>query len=130
MSGIRSRNKGKAGERHIAGVIRDLTGWDVRRRVRQHDGDSDLEGVPGWSVEVKDHATAHIGDVRRWWAQAQEQSGSLWPVLIYKRQRGEWRAVWPMSAVIGLRPVDAQIEYGDTAETSIDGWVLVAKELQ
>jgi hypothetical protein len=41
------RNKGKTGEREVAAIVRELTGWDVRRRVRQHDGDSDLEGVPG-----------------------------------------------------------------------------------
>lgn len=43
------RNKGKAGERELTGLLRDLTGWDVQRRVRQHDGDSDLVGVPGWA---------------------------------------------------------------------------------
>ena len=48
-----SRTKGAAGERELAAALRELTGWDIRRRVRQHDGDSDLEGVPGWSIEVK-----------------------------------------------------------------------------
>lgn len=37
MSGL-SRTKGKAGARAIANLVRDITGWDVRRRVRQHDG--------------------------------------------------------------------------------------------
>ncbi len=41
------RNKGKGGEREAAELVRDLTGWDARRRVRQHPGDSDIEGVPG-----------------------------------------------------------------------------------
>jgi hypothetical protein len=44
------RNKGKAGERGAAALVCDLTGWDVQRRVRQHDGDSDLAGVPGWVI--------------------------------------------------------------------------------
>ena len=66
------RNKGAGGEREIAGIMRDLTGWDVRRRVRQHDGDSDLEGVPGWSVEVKRHRTASRGDIAGWWRHTEE----------------------------------------------------------
>lgn len=54
MSGL-SRTKGKAGEREIAAIVRDITGWDVRRRVRQHDSDDDLVGIPGWAPEVKRH---------------------------------------------------------------------------
>jgi hypothetical protein len=46
MMGAMSRNKGKAGEREIAGLLSDLTGYKVQRRVRQRDGDSDLEGFP------------------------------------------------------------------------------------
>ncbi|NZA00578.1 hypothetical protein H0I39_00080 [Ottowia beijingensis] len=56
--GAMSRTKGKVGEREIAALLAELTGCDVRRRVRQHDGDSDLEGLPGWCVEVKRHARA------------------------------------------------------------------------
>ena len=95
------RNKGKAGERELAAAIRDATGWDVRRRVRQHDGDSDLEGVPGWSVESKRHKAAQRGDIRAWWAQTVEQAertGSI-PVLFFRADRDEWRAVWPVSSV-------------------------------
>ncbi len=53
----------KAGEREAAELVRELTGWDVRRRVRQHAGDSNLQGVPGWAVEVKRHRTAQAGEV-------------------------------------------------------------------
>ena len=40
--GAMSRNKGKTGEREAAALLSDLLGLDIRRRVRQHDGDSDL----------------------------------------------------------------------------------------
>ena len=117
-----SRDKGQRGELQVAGMIRDLTGWDVRRKVRQHDGDSDLEGVPGWSVEIKNHASATLGDVRKWWDQCVSQSGWLRPVLFYKRQRGEWRAVW----------TDASNRndwgYQWTVEGSIEAWAMVARE--
>lgn len=81
---LMQRSKGKAGEREAAALVRELTGWDVQRRVRQHDGDSDLQGVPGWSVEVKRHRTATRGDLTRWWAQTVAQAGDLLPVLLYR----------------------------------------------
>lgn len=118
------RNKGKAGEREIAAIVRDLTGWDVRRRVRQHDGDSDLEGVPGWAVEVKRHATATRGDIRAWWEQARRQAGAgQVPVLFFRRDRDEWRAVWPVD-------MDEPQPYEFTAEGSIAAWACVAREAQ
>ena len=58
--GAMQRTKGQTGEREAAALIRDLTGWDVRRRVRQHDGDSDLEGVPGLSAATL-HRTSILG---------------------------------------------------------------------
>lgn len=65
-----SRNKGKAGEREIAALLAELTGCDVNRRVPQHGGDSDLEGLPGWCIEVKRHAKASRAAVAGWWRQA------------------------------------------------------------
>src|SRR5689334_7934749 len=102
--GMKSRNKGKVGEREIAAIVRDLTGWEGRRKVRQLDGESDLEGVPGWCVEVKRHATATRGEVREWWCQTREQAEAekAVPVLFYRKDRDEWRAVWPMSCTIGI----------------------------
>jgi hypothetical protein len=95
-----SRTKGNVGEREIAGIVRDLTGLDCKRRVRQHDGDSDLKGVPGWSVEVKRHRTATRGDIARWWQQAVAQAGDLLPVLFYRVDRDAWRAVWPVATAL------------------------------
>ena len=122
------RNKGKAGEREIAGLIRDLTGWDVQRRVRQHDGDSDLLGVPGWSVEVKRHKAAAPADLRRWWAQAVAQAADLLPVLLYRVDRGEWRAVWPLAVLMVEQRADYWRGYEWTADTSVAAWVSVARE--
>ena len=119
--GLKSRRKGANGELEIAGIIRDLTGWDVRRKVRQHDGDSDLEGVPGWSVEVKRHATASRGEIRKWWEQAvmQAPDARARPVLFYRRDKDEWRAVWG---------IDNSPDYELTAEGSVEAWAMVARE--
>ncbi len=120
------RTKGAVGEREAAVLIRDLTGWDVRRRVRQHDGDSDLTGVPGWSVEIKRHARALRGDLAGWWAQAVAQAAraSAWPVLFYRADRDEWRAVWPLGLHLGAE----WTHYAMTVEGSIAAWAAVARE--
>lgn len=126
MSGM-SRAKGAGGEREIAGIVRDLTGWDVRRRVRQHDGDSDLEGVPGWSVEVKRHRAATRGDIARWWAQTVAQAGDLLPVLFYRLDRDAWRAVWPVAAAFDPK-TEIWRSYAWTADTTIEAWAAAARE--
>jgi len=125
-----SRNKGKAGEREIAALLRDLTGWQVARRVRQHDGDSDLEGVPGWSVEVKRHARAARADVAAWWRQAVEQAGSALPVLFYRQDRDEWRAVWPLAVQMVEQRAAMWSDYSWTVEGAVAAWAAVARELQ
>jgi hypothetical protein len=120
------RTKGQAGERELAAEIHAATGWDVRRRVRQHDGDSDLEGVPGWSVECKRHARATSSDVRAWWAQAVSQAGDDKPVLFYRLDRCEWRAVWPLGSHLGG---DWSDDYVLTVEGSVTAWAAAAREL-
>lgn len=127
--GLKSRNKGKAGEREIAALVRELTGWEVRRRVRQHEGDSDLEGVPGWSVEVKRYAKAARADVRGWWGQAARQAGEgQTPVLFWRQDRDEWRAVWPVAASLALQHADMWGGYDWTVEGSIEAWAAVARD--
>lgn len=122
------RNKGKTGECEIAGLVRDVTGWDVRRRVRQHDGDSDLEGVPGWSVEVKRHRTASRADIARWWQQTLAQAGELLPVLFYRADRGEWRAVWPLAITLAQQRADYWQGIEWTADTSVQAWAAAARD--
>jgi len=45
-----SRTKGQVGEREVALELSRLTGKCIRRRVRNAAGDSDLEGLNGWSI--------------------------------------------------------------------------------
>lgn len=129
--GAMQRTKGQTGEREAAALIRDLTGWDVRRRVRQHDGDSDLEGVPGWSVEIKRRASASRGDIRAWWAQAvaQAQRTGALPVLLYRRDRDQWRAVWPVAVHLGLQTTEMWTGYEWTVEGTPEAWAAVVREI-
>ena len=126
-----SRTKGQSGERELAGLIRDITGWNAQRRVRQHDGDSDIEGVPGWSVEVKRHKAAGRGDIASWWRQAVTQAGKSGhlPVLFFRRDRDTWRAVWPAAVQLGVQSAEMWAGYAWTVEGSVETWAAVAREV-
>lgn len=51
---MNSRNKGAAGERELAGKLRDY-GYDARRGQQYSgaNGDADVVGLPGIHIEVK-----------------------------------------------------------------------------
>jgi hypothetical protein len=140
------RSKGKRGESELAGLIRDLTGWDAQRRVRQHDGDSDVVGVPGWSIEVKRHKSAGRGQIAAWWRQTEEQArvvatsqengseGRLGasagiPVLFYRVDRAEWRAVWPLAVTLTAQDAVMWRDYEWTVEGTVAAWAAVAREV-
>lgn len=123
------RTKGKAGEREIAAIISDITGWDVRRRVRQHGGDSDLLGVPGWAIEVKRYAAAPRAEIGRWWAQTVAQATDALPVLFFRANRDSWRAVWPVAVGLGVQRADMWTDYAMTVEGSVDAWAAVARDM-
>jgi hypothetical protein len=128
--GSKSRDKGARGELEIAAIIRDLTGYNVQRRVRQHDGDSDLEGIPGWSVEVKRHKTAARAEIRGWWDQACAQARcSNLPVLFYRRDRDDWRAVWSVAVHLGMQHASQWPGYEWTVEGSVDAWAAVMRDV-
>lgn len=129
MMSAAQRSKGQRGEREVAGIIRTLLGVEVRRRVRQHDGDSDLEGLQGWVVEVKRRRQAARGDIRQWWHQAEEQArktGAGLPVLFYRLDRHDWRCVWPLAAALGGNGWHG---YEWTVEGTPDAWAAVARSL-
>ena len=88
-----SRTKGQVGEREVALELSRLTGQCIRRRVRNAAGDSDLEGLNGWSVEVKRHRSASRSDLHTWWDQTVRQAQGLRPLLVYRQNRDEWRCV-------------------------------------
>ena len=109
------RDKGNRGEREVARLIADELGYEVKRRCRQHEGDSDLVGVPGWSLEVKNHARATRAQIAAWWQQACAQATTDNPALVYKRAPGWWRVMW-----IG--------PYGYPLEGDIEAWAAVVRE--
>jgi hypothetical protein len=123
------RTKGAQGEREISGVIRDLTGWDVQRRVRNHAGDSDLTGVPGWSVEVKRHKCAGRAEIAGWWRQSCAQARDGLPVLFFRLDRDSWRAVWPVAVGLKMQRAEMWSGYEWTCEGTVEAWATVAREV-
>lgn len=126
--GAMQRTKGATGEREVCAVIRDLTGWDVQRRVRNHAGDSDLVGVPGWSIEVKRRRTAGRAEIAGWWRQACAQARDGLPVLFYRLDRDSWRAVWSVACNVKVQTAEMWAGYEWTCEGSIDAWAAVARD--
>lgn len=114
-----SNKKGKEGEREVAAMLRELTGLDVQRRVRTHDGDSDLLGVKGWTIEVKRRKTAKRGEIKVWWEQCVDQclKDQGRPVLFFRANNDQWRAVW--TERLSMR-------YELTLESSLEGWATAA----
>ena len=130
--GAMSRRKGCRGENEIAAIIRDLTGWDIKRKVRQREGESDLEGVEGWCIEVKRHKTATRAEIREWWEQAERQAIKEFalPVLFYRKDRDDWRAVWqlyPDRIAFAVVSEPIQNSYVWTVDGSVDAWCDVAR---
>lgn len=122
------RRKGQAGEREAAALIRAHTGWDVRRRVRQHDGDSDLEGIPGWCVEVKNAAELRIPE---WWRQCVDQSERVKavPLLVYRVPRRGWLFRWPVAALLRLQAAEMWRGLEWSVESTVEAWAAVARDL-
>ena len=130
MGGL-SRDKGKSGEREVARLLTELTGHTVTRRVRQHLGDSDLQGLPGWEIEVKRYASATPALLKTWWVQAVKQSRAtnVWPLLVYRVDRADWRAVWPAEMHITPRPSTLSARFDDTLQATPETWWALVKGL-
>lgn len=92
MSGMRSRGKGKVGEREVAALIR-ASGFTEARRGVQYEGGSDsadVVGLNGCHVEVKRNETGPL-TVYKWLDQATTESkkGET-PVVFHRRNRHPW----------------------------------------
>lgn len=126
--GKASRDKGKRGEREVVRIISELLGVAATRKVRQHDGDSDIVGVPGWCIEVKRYATASEATMRSWWEQAAAQAatnGGI-PCVWYRLDRRDWRVLWPLEAVLR----GAECKWDLVADSTPAAWAAVVEALR
>ena len=89
MSGLRSRNKGKQGEREAAELLRSM-GIDARRS-QQFSGQGEtadlITELDGLHIEVKRYAKI---SATKFMQQAKEDAGNGLPIVIMREDRGEW----------------------------------------
>lgn len=87
---MNSRNKGAAGERELAGLLKKY-GYDCRRGQQYcgANGDADVVGIPGLHIECKRVEKLNLDD-------AMEQSihdakdGEI-PVVMHRKNRKPWK---------------------------------------
>lgn len=91
-AGKRSRNKGKTGERELAGVLRDY-GYDCRRGQQYcgNNGDADVTGLPGIHIECKRTERLSLYDAVDQ-AKRDARSGEI-PVVMHRKNHSEWLAI-------------------------------------
>lgn len=128
--GLKSRNKGKRGEREAVSFLKSI-GFEDARRTQQYngDGDSDVvcpESLPHVHIEVKygynrhefDLGTARFKDAV---TQATEDCPEHMVPVVLWRPRGNsiWRMTYPTLGVDGLYTfptVDAPLDIKETLD--------------
>lgn len=137
--GAMSRNKGAAGERELARLLSDELGVEVTRNLLQYQkaGCHDLNGVPGWCLEVKRRAKVTEGEKRQWWDQVRAAAVSMLlagrdtanPAVLYRADRQQWRALVALTSVAYPRETGATVppfEY--TADVGLEAFCWVVRE--
>jgi len=120
-----SRNKGSSFERWCVNQIRDHLGYDCKRNLSQYQikGEADIL-IPGWSIECKAYAKGKSGLHKpEWWEQCVQSSGRREPVLIYKLDYQEPRAVIFLSVI----SKDFK-KSGMTCTISLQDWFYIVRE--
>ena len=127
--GMKSRTKGKVGERAVANILRDHLGVEVHRNWlgQSAQGGSDLAGLEDWSIEVKFCTRIDTAD---WWRQAQEQAAAenRAPVLIW-RQTGAGRGLpdeWKWQARVA--PESIGIDARGHLDMPLMTWIDIVRE--
>ena len=99
-----SKRKGDSAERELAHLLSDLLGTTIRRKLGagRKDDEGDLEGIPGWTVEVKNYPSdlargINVGlkDLER----EQANAGTTFGVCFVRRRGGRWIAVMDMGQI-------------------------------
>ena len=93
MSGRRSKNKGKRGEREAASEVSRLFGVEARRGVQYQGGPDSpdiVADLPGLHFEVKRTETLSIYTAMD---QARSDAGDDIPVVLHRRNGKKWLCV-------------------------------------
>ena len=96
MGKVNSKQKGARAEREVAKILRNHGFADARRTAQYcgNTGDAaDVEGVPGFHLEVKIRDEKGHLAIDKWWAQAVRDSdftGNI-PVLVHRKDGQKWK---------------------------------------
>lgn len=92
---MNSRNKGAAGEREVAGILRGY-GYKARRGQQYSgaNGDADVVGLPGIHIEVKRREKLNIYDAIDQ-AKRDRKSDEL-PAVFHRKNHFEWLVTMPL----------------------------------
>lgn len=87
--GKAEREKGKRGERELAGILRNY-GYDCRRGQQfcGKNGDADVVGLPGVHIECKRVERLNLDNAMDQ-AKRDTRTGEI-PAVFHRKDRGEW----------------------------------------
>lgn len=90
-----SKTKGDRAEREAAALLADELGLPVRRKLGagRLDDEGDLEGLPGWTLEVKNRPGDVLRALREGLADAEREqanAGTLFGAALVRRPGGRW----------------------------------------
>lgn len=104
MSGMKSKRKGKVGERELAKVLGSALGVPLRRGIQfkgtQDSPDIDGLGEYGLYCECKRTESTASKSLYSAIAQAVGDSGSLTPFVATRRNREDWLVVVKLSDLV------------------------------
>ena len=101
--GKTSRDKGKRGERELAGQLRGY-GYDCRRGQQfcGANGDADVVGLPGIHIEVKRTEALRLYDAISQ-AKADAREGEI-PAVFHRRNNCKWLVVMELEDFMKIYP--------------------------
>lgn len=98
---MNSRNKGAAGERELAGKLRDY-GYNARRGQQYSgaNGDADVVGLPGIHIEVKRVERLNIDEAMEQ-ARRDAREGEI-PAVFHRKNGQPWKVTMDFEPWIGM----------------------------
>lgn len=94
--GMKSKRKGRVGEREACQALKEHLGIEAARSEQYcgRVGDADLQTDKNIHFECKRAERLNIYDAVE---QAQNECGEKIPVVLHRRNRGDWLAIVPLS---------------------------------
>ena len=98
---MNSRNKGAAGERELAKVLKGY-GYDCRRGQQYcgANGDADVVGLPGLHIECKRVERLNLDDAMAQ-AKADAKREEI-PVVMHRKNNGKWRVTMSLEDFVTI----------------------------